>query len=43
MPDAERYRRFADECPTMAEEEDNCGSRQTLGATARSTKHMKIA
>jgi len=27
MPDAEQYRRFADECLIMAEEEDNCGPR----------------
>jgi|AmaraimetFIIA100_FD_contig_51_6275007_length_1433_multi_4_in_0_out_0_3 hypothetical protein len=27
MPDAEQYRRFAEECLVMAEEEDNCGPR----------------
>lgn len=30
MPNVEEYRRFADECLMMAEEEDNCGPRLKL-------------
>jgi hypothetical protein len=41
MPDAERYRRFADECLILAEAEDDCGPRlQVLLEMAVTWMHL---